>query len=140
MSIYVVDASVALKWFITEVHTADALRLRSSSFGLHVPTLFDVEMANIVWKKSQRGELSSKDSTAIVHSLSLLPVTRHDILGLLDNALDLAIQTQQTVYDCLYLTLAIQIGGLMVTADQRFVHALQSTPFATHVLWVEDLP
>jgi len=36
MSVFVVDASVGIKWFIPEVHTPDALRLRDPIHELHV--------------------------------------------------------------------------------------------------------
>jgi predicted nucleic acid-binding protein len=54
MNLFVVDASVGLKWFIPEVHQADAQRLQSPVCSLHVPTLFDVEICNVLWKKIQR--------------------------------------------------------------------------------------
>jgi predicted nucleic acid-binding protein len=50
VSLFVVDASVGMKWFVPEVFTPDALRLRGGGHALHVPTLFDVEVANILWK------------------------------------------------------------------------------------------
>ena len=34
--------------------------------------------------------------------------------------LSLAFQTQRSVYDCIYLSLAVQLGTQVVTADERF--------------------
>jgi hypothetical protein len=42
MSIFVVDASVGMKWFLAVVHTDAALPLQDPSHELHVPTLQDV--------------------------------------------------------------------------------------------------
>ena len=56
------------------------------------------------------------------------------------SAFDLADRTQRTVYDCLYLALAVQLGGRMVTADQRLYKSLAGTPWAGHICWVGDLP
>ena len=51
-----------------------------------------------------------------------------------------AVQTRRSPYDCLYLALAVRLGGPMVTADRRFFDAIAPGPFAQHVLWVEDVP
>jgi predicted nucleic acid-binding protein len=140
MSLFVVDASVGLKWFVPEVHEPHARRLQNPNFQLHVPTLFDVEIGNILWKKVGRGELTRAEADAILGQLPALPLTRHLEAPLLTLAFDLANETQRTVYDSLYLALAVQLGGRMVTADQRLYNALQGTAHAAHLCWVVDVP
>lgn len=49
-------------------------------------------------------------------------------------------QTGTTVYDCLYLALAVQLGAQMVTADDAFVAKLTATSWASAVLRVQDVP
>ena len=90
MSVFVVDASVGLKWFLPEIHHADARRLQAAGFQLHVPTLFDVEIGNILWKKLQRHELTRAEADAILAQLPRLPLIRHDEAPLLVPAFDLA--------------------------------------------------
>jgi predicted nucleic acid-binding protein len=51
MSLYIVDASVAVKWFLPEPYTDAASRLCHPDYQLHVPALFDLEFSNIVCKK-----------------------------------------------------------------------------------------
>jgi predicted nucleic acid-binding protein len=140
MSLFVVDASVGLKWFVPETHDADTRRLQDPAHDLHVPTLFDVEIGNILWKKLRRGELTRAEADAILARLPLLPLTRHEELPLLTPAFDLADQHQRTVYDSLYLALAVRLNGRMVTADQKLFNALASTPWAAHLCWVGDVP
>lgn len=113
MTVFVVDSSVGMKWFVPEVHSADAQRLQDPAHELHVPTFFDVEMGNILWKKLQRGELTRDEADDILNQLPGLPLTRHPVAPLMSAAFDLAAQTQRTAYDCLYLALAIQLGGKM---------------------------
>src|SRR5262245_14538280 len=115
MSLHVVDASVGMKWFVPEIHADVAQRLQDPVHQLHVPTLFDVELANTTWKKLRRGELSLAEATAILGQLPLLPVNRHADTLLLDAAFDIANQTQRTVYDSLYLALAVNLGCPVVT-------------------------
>ena len=66
MSDFVLDASVVIKCFVPEVHSAEARRWRTVAATFHAPTFFDVEMANILWKKVRRGELIKPQADAIL--------------------------------------------------------------------------
>ena len=141
LNVIVVDASVGVKWFVPEVHAGEARQWRNGPDELHVPTFFfDLEIANILCKKIRRAELSRADADLILGQLPALPLTRHSETPLLVPAFDLADRTQRTVYDCLYLALAVQLAGRMVTADQRLYNSLARTPWAGFVVWVGDLP
>jgi predicted nucleic acid-binding protein len=140
MSVYVVDASVGIKWFVPEVATADALRLQASKHELHVPAFFEIEVANIVWKKLQRAELSKVDADDILSQIGPLPLIRHSDSVLIAPAFDLAARTSRTVYDCMYLALAVQLGGILVTADERFVNSLSGTQWQPSIVRVQDVP
>jgi predicted nucleic acid-binding protein len=140
VSVFVVDASVGLKWFIPEDHHAAARRLQDPAHQLHAPTLFDVEIANVLWKKRRRGELTRPEADAILALLPGVPLTRHPEAPLLATAFDLADRAQRTVYDCLYLALALQVGGRLVTADEKFRNALAPTAWAGQLCWIEDVP
>lgn len=72
--------------------------------------------------------------------LPATPVKRHADRSLIAPAFTLAAQTQRTVYDCLYLALAIQLGGVMVTADDRLVNSLSATPLASNIMRLDDAP
>jgi predicted nucleic acid-binding protein len=136
----VVDSSVVIKWFVPEVLSAEAIRLRDSGRPLHAPDFLDVEVTNIAWKKIRRGVMSRTDGDFIISQLPFLPLIRHPTGPLVPVAFDLADRTARTVYDCLYLALAVQLGGQMVTADERLVNALASTPWAGNILRLQDVP
>jgi len=51
----------------------------------------------------------------------------------------LADRAGRTVYDCMYLALAVQLGGRMVTADERFVNGLANGPWANYVIRLHDV-
>ena len=141
MSIIVVDASVGVKWFVPEVHAEEARQWRNGPDELHVPAFFfDLEIANILWKKVRRGEIARTDADLIIGQLTALPLTRHPDAPLLISAFNLADRNQRTVYDCLYFALAVQLGGRMVTADERLYNSLATTPWAGNICWVGDLP
>jgi predicted nucleic acid-binding protein len=141
VSAIVVDAGVGVKWFVPEVHATEARRWRNGPDELHVPAFFfDLEIANILWKKVRGAEITRADADLILGQLPGLPLTRHPEPPLPASAFDLAERTQRTVYDCLYLALAVQLGGRMVTADQRLFNSLSGTPWASFLCWVCDVP
>ena len=53
-------------------------------------------------------------------------------------ALEIAIETGRTAYDALYLALAEKHGCRVVTADERLVNALRSTPWNSRVVWLAE--
>ena len=59
--------------------------------------------------------------------------------ALIKSALDIAYRINQAVYDCVYLTLAINHQCLMVTADKRFVNSIQNDVVFSYVCWIENL-
>jgi predicted nucleic acid-binding protein len=137
---YVVGASVVIKWFIPEIHSEAAIRVRYSHYRLHVPALITLEIGNVVAKKIRRGELTRAEGGVILRELKHLPLQRHADERLFPAAYQLALDTQRSVYDCLYLALAEAIDGIMITADHKFYSSLTGGLYGKRVLWVEDLP
>jgi len=139
MTILAVDASVAIKWFIPEVHSEAALRLRNPDYTLHVPEFMRLEIGNILCKKQRQTELTRQESLLILKLLQKLPLHWHEDEILFNQAMLLASETQRSLYDCMYLSLAVLLDGLVVTADRKFYDALLNTPYARKLLWIENI-
>jgi predicted nucleic acid-binding protein len=136
---FVVDASVAVKWFVPEDDDEAALALLDPAHELHAPDLLAAEFGNTIWKKLMRGELIEEEARTVIHALSVVPLSAHACQALLPAAFDIAVRTKRTVYDSLYISLATGLGARLVTADEKFVNALSSTPFADDVIHVRSL-
>jgi predicted nucleic acid-binding protein len=140
VSCYVVDASVALKWFFPEVHSDAARRLLTGEHELLAPSLLFVEVGNALWRMGRGNVLSESKAQEILRGLSIMPLEIVSSAPLVEPALAIALRTGRTVYDSLYLALAVYRGCRMVSADLRLCNALGSGAFAPYVLWVADLP
>ncbi|MCT7956012.1 type II toxin-antitoxin system VapC family toxin [Laspinema palackyanum] len=140
MTQFVVDANVAIKWIIPEIHSEAALRLLNLDSILLIPDFFFPEIGNILWKRVRRGETTLENVLEDLDALMGLPLQVHPSFPLMSEALEIAVRIQQAVYDCVYLALAVRKECQMVTADKRFFNALQNDFLAAHLLWVEDLP
>jgi predicted nucleic acid-binding protein len=134
----VADASVVVKWFVPEIHSAAATRLLESDIVVCAPDLIFPEFGNILWKKVRRGELTRDETDEILAAFSALPVEVHSSAALLAGACELALALDRTVYDSVYLALAIAQDCVLVTADAKFRAALAGSPVADHVHWVEQ--
>jgi predicted nucleic acid-binding protein len=139
----VVDASVAIKWYVPEVYSQPAVKLlarqSAGDVSLHVPDLFFSEFGNIMWKKMRLGEFGIEVAQGIVEALTRVFKTAHRSESFLPSAVDLAHATGRTVYDSVYLALAALLDCELVTADGKLYRGLQDTPWSSLLIWVEDI-
>lgn len=135
----VVDASVAIKWYVPEIYEQEASRLQQSGDELHAPELILPEFGNIVWKKVSRGEVTEKEGQKIVTEFSKTNLIFHPHASIIKSAFTGAIMTNQTVYDWTYLALALSLGCEFATADERFYKVLEKTGLKKHLVWVGDV-
>ncbi len=140
MTQFVVDANVAIKWVLLEIHTDSALRLLNNDYTLLVPDFFFPEIGNILWKRIRRSEITLEEAQENLSELSQVNFQICPSLSVMPLALDIAVRVQQAVYDCVYLALAVTNQCQMVTADERFYNAVQRDALATHLRWVVDMP
>ncbi len=134
------DASVAIKWVVPEVHFEAARHLLNLNHELWVPDFFYSEITNVFWKRVRRGEDSAENARAALDALRAQPLQIYPSFNLMLRAFEIALQTQRAVYDCVYLALAVESQGQLATADEKLFNALQSDPLAAYLCWVEDLP
>jgi predicted nucleic acid-binding protein len=136
----VVDASVAAQWYFPEEHTdvAESL-LEIAKIELLAPDLLHVEMAALARERVRRGEIEAGTAERILEALRKAPIDLKSTADLAQHALALTLGERIGLSDAFYLTLAMQAGCPMVTADRRLLDLLQNGPFAQHVLWIGDL-
>lgn len=116
----VIDASVAVKWVISEDGGDDAVRLRSA-FTFVAPELLLPECANILWKKVQRKELEPNEAALAIALIERSGISFLTTQGLGETATRLAIELGHPAYDCVYLALALRQKLRFVTADKRLL-------------------
>lgn len=131
MSLIVVDASVATKWFLPENGEAlaeQALawldKYDNKEVRFVVPDLFYVEIASAIWKAVRVGRISRSFGDQALVLLIQREIVTVPSLELLDSAYQIATSHQRTVYDSLYVALAVQTKTQLITADERLANAL----------------
>ena len=137
----VVDASLACKWLVKEIHTAEANALgrlwNSQGTRIAAPYLMPVEVTNVLHQRVRRGELTLEAATQRLESLITSGLELHQPPRLYGRALALASQLGQgAAYDAHYLALAEALGCELWTADEKFFRA--ASPVAGRVRWVGE--
>jgi len=136
--VFVVDASVVLKWFVPEIHSDAARRLLSETHQLFSPDLLFPEIGNAIWKKVRRRELTAEEGQRLAVDISGIGVETISTRGLMIDAHALAVSTGLTVYDAMYLALAVRLETEMITADDRLSRTVAAHPMtAAHVRLVQ---
>jgi len=133
LTLWVVDASVVVKWYVPEDDTPAALELRKSEVKLAAPDLLFAELANILWKLVRRGEMTQSRAIEIIEKIVEAPFVTYTNESLARDAIDLALATGLSAYDASYVALAARLNVQCITADQRLVRKLAGTPALDHV-------
>ena len=136
----VLDASVALKWYLVEPLAEKALAFREASrsgqWDLMAPDVFLPEVAHALARSHRRG-LIFEPITPYGDLLST-PLRLFPTPPLIERALDIATKHRIGVYDCIYVALAEREGCRFITADDRLVGNLSVLfPF---VVGLDSLP
>jgi predicted nucleic acid-binding protein len=124
----VIDASVAVKWFVEQDGADEARALGGPSAVLIAPDLVLAEIASALWKYV-RAAMIAEDAakTALARAPSafswLVPLEE-----LLASAFELSLAMRHPIYDCFYLALARQENAPLITADKRLAAAAKSLP------------
>ena len=126
----IVDASVALKWFVEEDLVEEAESLLRRPGHLLAPDLIVPELTNALWKKLIRKQITHAQAQDITAAIPRLRMQLVPSVTLHQRALNIAIELRHPVYDCLYIACAEMIGGTLITADGRLCRALEETAFA----------
>lgn len=137
---FVVDASVALKWFIEEDGSAQAAALLATADLLLAPDLIVAEVCNAAWKAVRAGAMLAEQqdvatprlATAFDELVPLAPLARR--------ATEVSRALDYTAYDCFYLALSEQRSVRLVTADRRLLQRIQGTEWAARVMDLRSLP
>jgi len=133
MKIPVIDACVAIKWFLPEDNYAKAGEILSKHNRLIAPDLFQIELDSIITKKVRQRLIETEDAYRMFDEIRNIPiqVIPYSLIGQL--AFDLSAALPITQYDSCYLAVAIEFNQKVVTADMRYVRGMKGTPFEHYV-------
>jgi predicted nucleic acid-binding protein len=124
---FVLDCSVAAKWVLREPDRGPALELferyASGEVLLIAPDLLLAEFASLVAKRNRRKEISAEQAQAAFRLMAKCAPRLFDMRPQLPRALGLSLEYQLSLWDCVYLALALEHDCPVLTADRRLFRA-----------------
>ena len=127
----VLDASVAAKWALPQGaeplgEQADELLKAyvANKIRFLVPDLFWVEIASVLCKAGRLGEISRSSAQGTLRDMRRRDFTTVASQSLVDDAMEIALDFQRSVYDSIYVALAVSSRSQLITADERLANAL----------------
>lgn len=131
---FVLDTSVAVKWYLPEELHEEAIRLarraQTGDVELLAPGILQPEFFNALWQQHRRNNLPLQEVRSAWEQFALDPVDLYVPEDLMPRAVEITFETGVIVYDALFLALAEDADTLVVTADGKLLKALEGTAHA----------
>jgi predicted nucleic acid-binding protein len=134
----VIDANVAVKWYIDEEYSELARGILRAAAEMHVPDFFYEEVTNTFWKRARGGEIDAAAVSSWLDSLIDVKAVVHDSRSLVQTAWQIASGTAMAVYDAAYLAVAREQKCPLVTADRVFFRQARISGHSDLVRWIDD--
>ncbi|HVS39327.1 MAG TPA: type II toxin-antitoxin system VapC family toxin [Gemmataceae bacterium] len=120
----VIDANVAVKWYLPEKGTEAAIELTTGGNRLVAPELIRLEVLSAITRGVRNNKATASEARAQCErwlnnltdgALALVP--EH---SLLHDAIDLSLKVKHAFLDCMYLAVARRLEAPLLTADRPF--------------------
>lgn len=133
----VLDASVAVKWFVPEPLSAEARALlpalQSGELELIAPELIVAEFGHSLRKYFFGGQLQAAECPAFMRDFLALNVERVALGALAEDAMRLTTAHMATYYDAVYVALAQRANVQVLTADAPMKGAFEKLGRVVHL-------
>jgi predicted nucleic acid-binding protein len=134
----VIEASVAVQWYVEEEYSDIAIRISHDASEMHVPNFFYQEVTNAFWRRARSGDIDAAIVPLWLDSLTDATTIVHDSRSLVHSAWQIASGTAMPIYDAGYLAVALAQKCPVVTADRAFFRQARVSGHAALVRWIDD--
>ena len=123
----VIDTSALIRLFVPDGPVPRGLEefFQGVERGRNIavaPELIMVESANVINKKRKIGEISEKESRRLLLDILSMPIRLFPHRPFIQSAFDLAVEYELTVYDALFLALAMAQGAIVFSSDESIIN------------------
>jgi predicted nucleic acid-binding protein len=123
----VVDASLVVKWFISEKHSQQALEVRdhfvSGEVELYAPNLLHYEVLNALKYSNLFSRENLADAVTSLENYGIIQVPLNGEYA--QKTMTLAVEHNISIYDAAYVGLTDVMGICAYSADKKLVDTVQ---------------
>ena len=128
---FVLDCSVTMAWVFSDEASDETDRLRESLIAdsAFVPALWPIETGNVLLMATRRGRINRNDRRRIRVALQALPINIDPVTTdrVWTAVIELAEGTGISVYDAMYLELALRLRLPLATLDRALATAARAS-------------
>lgn len=141
MSLLIIDASVALKWFLPdENYSRNALQLLDkyieNEITFAAPSLLEYEVVNGLIVAQRKGRIPKEAILTAIDGFINLGIGLQNISHLFEKVIHLCITCNISAYDASYLAIAQEKRAPLITADERLFNSIKEE--VSWVKWLGD--
>jgi predicted nucleic acid-binding protein len=136
--VVVIDASVAVKWYVAEARRNEARNVLATAAEMIAPDIILTEVANALRRKVTEGTVTMEQA---LNALDDLPGSFSRLVHAeqtLRAAFDLALCLDHPLPDCVYLACAVLNGASLVTDDRKFLEKAVANGHRNRVVLLAD--
>ena len=131
MNVYVLDASAWLRLFLHDGPAVSGLEqvaqeVEKGAASFAAPELILVEAGHALVRKVRRKQLRDTECRSLWQDIRRVPIDLLSVDERMEDALGLAIRHNLSVYDALYLAVAVHLGAALFTADDALLAAARA--------------
>lgn len=130
MTPWIVDASVAISWFLTDEASAEyasGILRNLAERKIYVPALFVYEITNALTIAYRRNRMDVASLKQIPRKLAIYNLTIDPAEpNLFAQISTLALKHELTCYDAAYLDLGLRTGFPIATVDKALIRAMEA--------------
>lgn len=134
---FVLDCSITMTWCFEDESDdyADAVLDSLKNATALVPTIWPLEVANVLLLSKRNGKITDMQSISFIDTLSALPIViDHSTSSrAMHSVFVLASQSNLTIYDAAYLELALREKIPLLTLDKELIKAAKKLGIPTAI-------
>lgn len=136
---YILDASVVVKWFVEEEGNEIALAIREKfwkkDIDIIVPDLLLYEISNALKHNPKFNEKDVKDAVESLINMGIRILIPS--LDIFKKAIDIAFSYEITLYDAYYVALSDELKIPFITADKKLFDKIRKFSLAKYLLSIQ---
>lgn len=128
------DASLIFPTLVAEHNSEQCQKVLESAEERIFLDLCVLEVSNALWNAARQGRIDISRARSCQSRLLIMSANWVASLDYVGSALDLSLEINHPIYDCLYAAAAKEHGAILMTCDGRFARKLDGLSYRVQLI------